>query len=164
MPNLVSIVGNRNRKPLSGDICVASADSWVSVAWVQRSKEMSLVTCLNCHSTTDAREVLEVCPTCGSLSGILNSINVAGIEIFPCVQLKVENPRYQGRRKYARETKSKAEYSANGQLVRVEQSIDRENDRYRKKVTNVDTGEVLREADHPLTEHTGHGSDKPGRE
>lgn len=34
---------------------------------------------------------------------------------------------------------------------------------YRKKVTDVDTGEVLREADHQLSEHTGHGSDKPGR-
>jgi hypothetical protein len=30
-------------------------------------------------------------------------------------------------------------------------------------VKDVDTGEVLREADHPLSEHTGHGSDKPGR-
>ena len=124
---------------------------------------MGLVTCLNCHDTTDARGVLEACPSCGSVNGILNAIDVAGIEIFPCVQLKVENANYQGRRKYARETKSSAEYSADGRLVRVEQSIDRENDSYRKKVTAVDTGEVLRKVDHPLSEHTGRGSDKPLR-
>jgi len=124
---------------------------------------MSLVTCLNCHYTTDARGVLEACPSCGSANGILNAINVAGIEIFPCVQLKVENPSYQGRHKYVRETKSSAEYSANGQLVRVEQSIDRNNDRYRKKVAVVDTGEVLRKADYALSKHTGRGSDKPRR-
>lgn len=77
--------------------------------------------------------------------------------------MKVENPSYQGRHKYVRETKSVAEYSADGRLVRVDQSIDRKNDRYRKRVTVVDTGEVLRKADCPLSKHTGHGSDKPGR-
>lgn len=124
---------------------------------------MSIVTCHKCHQATDSRGVLEACPSCGSVNGILNAITVAGIEIFPCVQLRVENANYQGRRKYARETKSNAEYSADGQLVRVEQSVDRENDSYRKKVTVVDTGEVLRKVDHRLSEHTGRGSDKPRR-
>lgn len=124
---------------------------------------MSLVTCLNCHRTTDARGVLEACPNCGSANGILNAIDIAGLEIFPCVQIQVENPSYQGRHKYVRETKSRAEYSADGRLVRVDQSIDRKNDRYRKKVAVVDTGEVLRKVDHALSQHTGRGSDKPRR-
>lgn len=128
-----------------------------------KAKEMSTATCLNCHYTPDVRGILEPCPSCGSANSILNSIDVAGIEIFPCVRLKVENPSYQGRHKYVRETRSIAEHSAAGRLVRVEQSIDRRNDRYRKKVTVVDTGEILREADHALSEHTGRGSDKPGR-
>lgn len=122
---------------------------------------MSLATCLNCQYTTRLRVVLENCPNCGSASGIRNSIHVAGLEIFQSVQLKVERSSYQGKRKYARETKSSAEHSVDGQLVRVDQSVDRENDRYRKKVTVVDTGEVLRHVDHPLSEHRGRGSDKP---
>ena len=124
---------------------------------------MSHVSCLKCHLSLDDRGILKACPNCGSFNGFVNKFDIAGIEIFPCVQFKVENPNYQGRRKYAREAKSIAEYSADGQLVRVEQSIDRKNNSYRKKVTNVDTGEVLRKVDHPLSEHTGRGSDKPGR-
>lgn len=125
---------------------------------------MNLVTCLNCQYTTSLRELLEACPNCRSVSGIRNSICVAGLEIFPSVQVKVERPTYKGRRKYARETKSSAEHSVDDQLVRVEQSIDRENNRYQKRVTIVDTGEVLRQVDHPLSEHTGRGSDKPRQE
>jgi hypothetical protein len=125
---------------------------------------MSLVTCLDCQYTTRLRVALENCPNCGSASGIRNSIYVAGLEIFPSVQLKVKRPSYQGRRKYARETKSSAEHSVDGKLVRVDRSINRENDRYREKVTVVDTGEVTRQVDHPLSEHTGRGSDKPRQE
>ena len=128
-----------------------------------KEMDMSDVTCLKCHYTTKLRRLFDTCPNCGSAGGILNSINVAGIEIFPGVQFKVENPSYQGRHKYVHETKSIAENSADGRLVRVDQSIDRKNDKYRKKVTVVDTGEVLRKADHPLSEHTGRGSDKPRR-
>lgn len=129
---------------------------------VQFSK-INSATCSKCHSTIDTLSVFEPCPDCGSVSKTLNSITVAGVEIFPCVRVKVENPTYQGRHKNIRETKSVAEHSADGRLVRVDQSIDRKKDRYRKKVTVVDTGEILRNADHPLSEHTGHGSDKPGR-
>ena len=124
---------------------------------------MSFATCFNCQRTFGLRKTLEACPNCGSANWIANAISVGGMEILPSVQLKVENPSYKGRHKYARETKSVAEHSVSGHLVRVTQSIDRRDDRYRKKVTDVDTGEVLREADHHLSEHTGHGSDKPGR-
>ena len=124
---------------------------------------MSLVTCLTCHYATELRRLLEPCPNCGSNSGVLNSIDLPGVEIFPSVELKAKNPSYKGRHKYVRDTKSIAEYSENGHLVRVDQSIDRGNDSYRKTVTAVDTGEVIRKADHPLSEHTGRGSDRPGR-
>jgi hypothetical protein len=40
-------------------------------------------------------------------------------------------------------------------LVRV---IDRRNDRYRESVVDQVTGEVVREVDEPLSEHTGRGS------
>jgi uncharacterized protein (DUF1697 family) len=34
---------------------------------------------------------------------------------------------------------------------------DRRNNRYRKLVTDPETGEVVRDVDKPLTEHAGHG-------
>lgn len=118
-------------------------------------------TCLNCHYTAESFGVLDTCPKCGAIGGILNAIDFAGLEVFPCVDLKVKNPRYQGRRKYIREVKSVAEYSVNGRLVRRDRLIDRGNNRYRERVAVVDSGDVIRHADQKLTEHTGHGSDKP---
>ncbi len=121
------------------------------------SNEMSHVTCLSCQYTTRLRGVLERCPKCGSRSGIRNSICVASLEIFPSVQFKVERPSYQGKRKYARETKSSAEHSVDGQLVRVDQSVDRENDRYRKNAelaTEGHTIEVVCAGDTPPAEKT----------
>ena len=55
---------------------------------------------------------------------MLNVIRIPGVEIFPGTDVKVKNPNYKGRRKYAREEKSSAEYSVDGELVRVERSID----------------------------------------
>lgn len=124
---------------------------------------MTIATCFNCHSMSDMRNGLEACPNCGLANWIANAMSVGPIEILPSVDLKVKNPSYKGRHKYARETKSVAEHSEDGRLVRVTQTIDRRNDRYRKMVKDVNTGEILREADHPLSEHTGHGSDKPVR-
>lgn len=124
---------------------------------------MTFATCSNCHNSFEVRKSLEACPNCDSSDWVAGVISVGGIEIFPCVHLKVENPSYKGKHKYARETKAVAEHSVSGRLVRVTQTIDRKNNRYRKNVTDVDTGEVLRDADHQLSEHTGHGSDKPGR-
>jgi hypothetical protein len=44
-----------------------------------------------------------------------------------------------------------------------ERTFDRDADRYTEKVTMLDTGEVICNKDQPLSEHTGHGSDKSKR-
>jgi hypothetical protein len=43
-------------------------------------------------------------------------------------------------------------------LVRV---VDRRNNRYRETVRDPETGDVVRDVDEPLTEHTGRGSARP---
>jgi hypothetical protein len=45
-------------------------------------------------------------------------------------------------------------------MVHVYRDLNRETNRYRERVTDPETGEVLREVDEPLDEHTGHGSAK----
>lgn len=123
---------------------------------------MSRATCFKCQSEFELVRMLLGCPNCGSTNAIANEFLVGGIEILPSVNLKVKNPSYTGRHKYARETKSVVENSVSGRLVRVTHFIDRSNDRYGKKVVDVNTGEVLRKANKNLSKHTGHGSDKPG--
>ena len=121
---------------------------------------MNTVTCLNCHATQHARHFFEPCSICGSTSRVHSAFSVPGLQIFPTVHIKVENPSYRGRHRHVRDTKSSAEHSVDGDLVRVNQLIDRGKNRYRKTVTVIDTGGVLRKADHALSKHTGHGSDK----
>ncbi|MFT3916567.1 MAG: hypothetical protein QM704_21555 [Anaeromyxobacteraceae bacterium] len=50
---------------------------------------------------------------------------------------------------------------ATGGWVKKDRLIDREHDRYVEHVVDIETGEVLRNCDEPLSEHVGHGSDKP---
>lgn len=45
--------------------------------------------------------------------------------------------------------------------VKVYRDVNREANRYRERVVDPVTGEILREVDKPLTDHVGHGSDKP---
>lgn len=127
-----------------------------------KAQQMSLATCFKCQSEFQLTRMLAGCPKCGSTNAVASRISVGGIEIFPSVRVRVKNPNYRRRHKYARETKSVAEHSVSRRLVRVTQFIDRSNNRYGKKVVDVDTGEILRNANHNLTEHTGRGSDKPG--
>lgn len=45
-------------------------------------------------------------------------------------------------------------------LVELSQLVDHENNRYVKRVFDRKTGEVIREVDEPLAQHTGRGSAK----
>jgi hypothetical protein len=83
---------------------------------------------------------------------------------IPAFRGKELAPTSSGRRR--REFKVWEEvYSSTGRLHRIRQEIDRtnlspDNWRYRKKVIDAQTGEILRHDDKPLREHQGHGSDK----
>jgi hypothetical protein len=48
-----------------------------------------------------------------------------------------------------------------GRRVQIIRQIDKRADRYSERVWDPATGEVLHEQDHRLSEHRGHGSDKP---
>lgn len=47
-----------------------------------------------------------------------------------------------------------------GRLHLLDQEVDPAKDRYRKRIVDTETGEVLRNEDKPLSEHQGHGSAK----
>jgi len=55
------------------------------------------------------------------------------------------------------------QWSRDNAIANVERTLDRDTDRYTEKVTMRDTGEVIHGTDERLSEHTGHGSDKPRR-
>lgn len=45
-------------------------------------------------------------------------------------------------------------------LVHRERVIDRDNNHYMEKITDYETGDVIHEQTQPLSDHTGHGSEK----
>jgi hypothetical protein len=62
--------------------------------------------------------------------------------------------------KYDHEALHGHEFNIAGNLMHKERIFDRKNNLYKERVVNTDTGEVIREVEHPLSDHTGHGSAK----
>jgi len=50
-----------------------------------------------------------------------------------------------------------------GRWIHRDRLIDHESDRYRERVFDPQTGEVIRDVDERLSDHRGHGSAKSGR-
>ncbi|HBX23603.1 MAG TPA: hypothetical protein DEF34_08245 [Desulfotomaculum sp.] len=100
------------------------------------------------------------CPKCASLKKqvqLFVSENVF-LNIKECVGLKFKK---QGQKRPSKELISGDEYfKKENRWISKERIIDRENDRYYEKAQDTETGFVLHECDEPLSEHTGHGSDK----
>jgi hypothetical protein len=64
------------------------------------------------------------------------------------------------RGKYDYEALHGHEFNSVGNLMKKERIIDRGNDRYKELVINTDTGEIVQNVEHPLSDHSGHGSAK----
>jgi hypothetical protein len=64
------------------------------------------------------------------------------------------------RGKYHHEALRGHEFNVKGHLMKKERIVDRKANYYKELVVNVDTGEVVRDVEHPLSEHTGRGSAK----
>ena len=45
-------------------------------------------------------------------------------------------------------------------VVHLQRVIDRDNDQYREKVTDYESGEIIHHCEEPLSQHQGHGSAK----
>jgi len=121
------------------------------------------VTCAVCGTPIDedpgtALAERKPCPVCGSTARNYNvSVRLSTIRGW-LLGLKHKRP---GHKKPVYESKSGDElYRDTGQWHKISREIDRENNRYRERIVDPKTGEVIRECDEPLTEHQGRGSAK----
>jgi hypothetical protein len=48
-----------------------------------------------------------------------------------------------------------------GRWLDLTQVVDHDNDRYQKRLVDQETGEVVRDDDHPLSDHSAHSWRKP---
>ena len=64
------------------------------------------------------------------------------------------------RSRHAYEALRGCEFNTEGELMQKERIIDRKNNYYKETVVNVDTSEVVRNIEEPLSEHKNRGSAK----
>ena len=113
------------------------------------------------------------CPRCGSDSLLFRLRVDSSVRIRDLFRGEVRDPDYEldrrkkgkrGKKLLAREVKVGSEPRGDqpGKWVNVYQDTNRKHDTYDKKVTDEETGQVLRECHEPLSAHRGHGSAKRG--
>ena len=125
---------------------------------------MTSVHCAQCDTLLEERpntppDERSPCPNCGSTAR-RNKVQLKE-QLTPHDQLRYKG-RSNGTRKPFVEGLVGADWSHRlGRWVRKVRIIDRRSNRYRETVTDPQTGEVIHDADEPLSDHRSHGSDKP---
>jgi hypothetical protein len=76
----------------------------------------------------------------------------------------VKDPQLTGKDKFRIEQVAGDDlFRLTGKWHKLARVIDRENNRYFEEVIDPETGQVIHRCEEPLSEHRGHGSDKPKR-
>ena len=101
------------------------------------------------------------CASCGSTSRSYGELVSERIAAHDGHRAKVKRPSLPSAKKLRADTYSGVEHSHKyGKLVRVNRTIDKDNDRYIETVIDMQTQEILHKCDEPLSEHVNHGSVK----
>jgi|SRR5439155_997782 len=121
------------------------------------------VTCGSCgiriDEPTDIRpEAPEPCPGCGSKT------RNAAISLFDTVEVH-EQARVKAQHasggKASRELIAGDDlHRATGKWNHLRREIDRRGNRYVERITDPESGQIIRDVDEPLSDHIGHGSAK----
>jgi hypothetical protein len=118
--------------------------------------------CAGCHNELaeaylGPSESRKPCPNCGSFARNFTVDLEASVKLLGAIELKKKTP---GNKRPSLEAKYGPSYHhATGTWSEIEQVVDRENDRYTKKITTED-GDIVRSDDGKLTDHQGFGSAK----
>jgi hypothetical protein len=101
----------------------------------------------------------EPCPTCGSLARTFSLMVGDTLQAHTSISLKARHGQPGEVKPYQEQTSGDDYHRDSGEWRRVHRVIDRENDRYFERITDA-AGNVVREVEHPLSEHQGHGAAK----
>jgi hypothetical protein len=132
---------------------------------VGSASRMSAVRGGDCQGALDESPSLPVeerkpCPSCGSLRRGHYAVIHEKLDLRVGWTLKHRSP---GFKKPRHEEVVKPDlHRKTGRLRWLTRVIDRVRYRYREHITDVETGDVLRSVDEPLTEHVDRGSVRKG--
>ena len=102
------------------------------------------------------------CPNCGSDDQEVKLEFFDEVRLIPhdSIQGKVKDPSLRSKDKVRKEFfYGSQERKSVGDYIYKERELDRDENRYRELVREQG-GKIIHEIDHPLSEHTGHGSAK----
>jgi hypothetical protein len=126
---------------------------------------MVVITCARCNANLpnyllDGANV--PCPLCGATTRNHFVTITDHFEARDGYRAKAKRPSLPSAKKLRSDSYSGVEPShKHGKLVRVQRIIDKDNDLYFERISDLESGETLHECKEPLSEHTGRGSAKP---
>jgi hypothetical protein len=109
--------------------------------------------CRHCKAPVDPAYV-RPCPACGQAAGKDVYVTLTSkVVVTPSMEARgIEQGK--GRSKYFVRIQQHQElFRKTGRMHEVERTLDRRNDRYYEHIVDVETGEVIRHKDEPLSEH-----------
>lgn len=121
---------------------------------------MDTVKCSDCGEQIQGEVPRKPCPKCGSSRRTFSVCLSESLSVYDGLGFKHRSPDDKARRGVVAEGFTRYVTSRLARLVKHERAIDRREDRYFEKVTDVDTGKVLHECNESLSQHRGHGSAK----
>lgn len=126
------------------------------------TKTEDITECANCgeiiDTTNDTSTQRTPCINCGSTARIYHANIIENVQALDGLEMKGKRP---GKKKPFFEDMSKPDYyHKKKKFVHKERLIDRDNDKYREKITDYQTGKTIHHCEEPLSEHFVHGSEK----
>lgn len=124
------------------------------------------VRCANCNVVLNEKldgSTHPPCPNCGSVYRhvLATAEEEVPLRIREDTRTDIKDPSRRSKDKLRRQILSgDSLHHKTGKWMKRYQEIDKDADRYRKIVSDLETGEVLRDVDEPLTDHQGRGSAK----
>lgn len=130
----------------------------------QRSK----IECYDCGEELPdewiASDANNQCPNCGSCKQKieLDFFEEISVEVHDTFRGKEKDPSLPSKKKLRKDIITGDDIrKRDGKWMRKERIIDRDNDYYKEKVVDPETGDVVHECEEKLSDHLGHGSNKP---
>ena len=107
--------------------------------------------------------VVARCPACGgmTLTRFIHVREELKISVSEHVTLKAKDPTLPSKRKLRRELRTgrRLEGSGSGRIVEEHRVVDADQDLYKERIVDVESGAVLRDVSESLAKHRG-GSEK----
>ena len=130
----------------------------------ENSRSVSCSSCGTSLPTEWSQETKpeNLCPNCGSNAKLVSMSFESKVDLRSSLRAKLKDPTLPSRKNPRVDVFSGDDLrKSDGQWMKKERILDRVNDQYKEVVIDPKTGEIIHHNEEPLSNHLGHGSDKP---